>query len=138
MNEKPGLYAVLGGFMFFTTWFLGREWVASICSPSRREGVFSEARGLGHKKRAGLTSNSPALFCLGSLHRCWDRQTQASVQDRRHERPPWLVIQAKAHQAQRLTDAQTSLQTPAQHLAIACRQQKTRSREGWGRADEGL
>src|SRR5919112_1391489 len=94
--------------------------------------------GLGHKKRAGLISNSPALSCLGSLHRCWGRQTQASVQDRRHERSPRLVIQAEAHQAQRLTDAQTLLQTPAQHLAVACRQQKTRSREGWGRADEGL
>ncbi len=53
MNEKPGLYAALGGFLFFngalvlfsaffSTWFLGREWVASICSPRCREGFFSE------------------------------------------------------------------------------------------------
>jgi hypothetical protein len=72
MNEKPGLYAALGGFLFFngalvlfsaffSTWFLGREWVASICSPSCREGFFS-ATGLPvylvpeaqqHKKGAG-------------------------------------------------------------------------------------
>jgi len=53
MNEKPSLYAALGGFFFFngalvlfcaffSTWFLGREWVASICSPRCREGFFSE------------------------------------------------------------------------------------------------
>jgi hypothetical protein len=52
MNEKPGLYAALGGFLFFngalvlfsaffSTWFLGREWVASICSPSCQEEPFS-------------------------------------------------------------------------------------------------
>jgi hypothetical protein len=97
---------------------------STYCVPSREEGCgCCRSRNPVSFRGSGLAPKFP---------------TRCSIDNGRQPRSGRIVIKSGAHQCQRLDHAQAVRQAPAQQEVVSRRYKNSRSREGFGRSNEGL
>lgn len=107
-------------------------------APLDFEGVFAAAccRPLEQKRESQrLPLVSPPITANTKNNQ--DVQT-ALVQNRRQIRPAWLVVESARHQRQRVNDAKSALQTPAEQCPVASRYKNSGTAERLCGSDQRL